>query len=75
MNKLPTEVVDIIYKFVHKSLVSDLNKHFKNIVNRAKFYHILQEYKQRCFFYREISDLDFTDCCFRYPKSIKYLKI
>lgn len=27
MNKLPTEVVDIIYKFVHKSLVSDLNKH------------------------------------------------
>ena len=78
MNKLPTEVVDIIYKFVHKSLVSDLNKHFKNIVNRAKFCHILQEHKQR-YVSRKISymisDLDFTDCCFRYPKSIKYLKI
>ena len=74
MNKLPTEVVDIIYKFVHKSLVSDLDKHFKNNVNRAKFYHILQEHKQR-YFSRKISDLDFTECCFRYPKSIKYLKI
>lgn len=79
MNRLPTEVVDIIYKFVHKNMVKDLNEHFKKIVNYAKFYHVLQEHKQRCFFSREIyyamSNIDFTECCFRYPKSIKYFKI
>lgn len=75
MNKLPTEVVDIIYKFVHKNMITALNEHFKKIVIHAKFYHVLQEHKQRCFFSREILDLDFTDCCFRYPKSIKYFKM
>ncbi len=41
MNKLPTEVVDIISKTVGSMMKSS----------------------------------EFTECCFRYPKSIKHLKI
>ena len=45
MNKLPTEVVDIIFKFVHKHNINQLNIQFKQFISCAKFHHILQEYR------------------------------
>ena len=79
MNRLPTEVVYVIYKFVHKNMIKDLNEQFKKFVNHAKFYHVLQEYGKKCFLSHELStiieNLDFTECCFRYPRSIKFIGV
>ncbi len=72
MKKLPTEVIDIIFRFVHNHNLNNLNIQFKKFVSYAKYYHILQEYRT---IVSKKTVLDFTECCFRYPKSIKHLKI
>lgn len=81
MNKLPTEVVDIIFKIVHKHNINQLNIQFKQFISCAKFHHILQEHRGmiRYNFLKTVcsmmKSLEFSECCFRYPKSIKHLKI
>lgn len=72
MEKLPIEVIDIIFKCVHDNNLKNVNTQFKKFVSCAISYHILQEYRN---IGNKKTVLDFTECCFRYPKSIKHLKI
>lgn len=81
MDILPTEVVDLIYKFVHNLYMEDLNKQFKNFVLNAKFYYTMQVYRDSFSFnytrhvQNFLHNLEFTEICFRKPSCIKYFKI
>lgn len=81
MDILPTEVVDLIYKFVHNLHIKDLNKQFKNFVLNAKFYYTMQVYRDSFSFnytrhiQNYLHNLEFTEICFRRPSSVKYFNI
>lgn len=81
MNKIPTEVVDIIYNFVHKEYTKDLMIELKKIFNQVKYYSLLQIWGNRIKFCKNetifylLKDIEFTDCFLRYPKRIKRIQI
>lgn len=81
MDTLPTEVVNLIYKFVHNLNMDDLNKNFKNFVLKAKFYYMLQLYRHSFSFeYTEttqdyLRNLEFTEVCFRKPSCVKFFDL
>lgn len=84
LDLLPSEILDYIYLLVHKMNTIELNKTFKDIINKAKYYHIFQVWgpsnKLSSTTHRWniqvlndlLSDLEYTKCCFKGPKNLRY---
>lgn len=81
MNSLPTEVVDIIFKFVHKEHTKDLTLELKRVFNQVKYNKLLQTWGNRIKFCKNetifylLKDIEFTECRLRRPRSIKRLSV
>jgi hypothetical protein len=84
LDKLPSELIDYIYLLVHKMNTLRLNVLFKCVINKAKYYHIFQvwgpsnklsstanDWNIR-FLNDLLCDLEYTKCCFKGPKKLRY---
>ena len=81
---LPREILDYIYLLVHKMNTAQLNKRFKCVINKAKYYHMFQvwgpsnklsstaNYWSVQVLNDLLNDLEYTKCCFKGPKKLKY---
>ncbi len=84
LDRLPSEIIDYIYLLVHKMNTTHLNKRFKNVINKAKYYHMFQVWGPSnklssttdgwsiTVLNDLLSDLEYTKCCFKGPKNLRY---
>ena len=84
LDKLPNEIIDYIYLLVHKMNTLQLNKTFKCVINKAKYYHMFQIWGPTNKLSSTslgwtipiindlLNDLEYTKCCFKGPKKLKY---
>ena len=81
MNKLPNELVDVIYSFVHKSYTQQIIVHLKRIFNQVRYFSLLQllgvlmKYNTNETIFHLMKDVEFTECSLKYPSKIKNLKL
>jgi len=86
LDKLPNELLDYIYSLVHKMNTIQLNKIFKDVINKAKYYHIFQLWgpTNKLSFSNGgslmvlndlLCNLEYTKCCFKGPKKLKYCSV